>query len=357
MKKSSSLFPIEEFIRSGTLLSLSKDRLLIGWGERLWLSAPKENKTSFYFPDFFLTDKSPWFIQEQTLEISLEELLDQLPACIDPVTFYLWENPYQKKFENAFTELQELFSSKKLLKAVPYVFERSHTSIKNSQLIRSLKQLIHAAKSHPLHLYGFWEEEPLAGILGASPELLFLYDNDLSTLQTVACAGTCPLQADMKLFIEDPKMREEHQFVIQGIEESLSQFGKVVAGKISVIAFANIAHLVTPIEVKMRIPFDFEKIVKALHPTPALGALPRSQGFQWLKSYGEMLPRGRYGAPAGYIHEGKACCFVAIRNMQWDKKGIAIGAGCGVVSKSVCNEEWKEILLKIETIKKVLGLL
>jgi menaquinone-specific isochorismate synthase len=47
---------------------------------------------------------------------------------------------------------------------------------------------------------------------------------------------------------------------------------------------------------------------------------------------------------------------VAIRNAQWFEGSIHIGAGCGIVPQSLLKNEWKEIQLKMQSIKNILGL-
>jgi menaquinone-specific isochorismate synthase len=113
----------------------------------------------------------------------------------------------------------------------------------------------------------------------------------------------------------------------------------------------------TPLSAKFTKDISFDAIVKALHPTPALGALPRIPGQQWLQEQDVNLPRYRYGAPVA-IQEAnkKTTCAVAIRNVQWDNNWMGLGAGCGVVLGSQFENEWNELQLKIASIKKTLNL-
>lgn len=196
-------------------------------------------------------------------------------------------------------------------------------------------------------------------MLGGTPELLFNMDHDgeKMTISTMACAATCS-KDEVEGFATDSKMLDEHNFVVQGILESLSPFGEVRKEKIQILELPTLCHFLTPMVVETEKNLEFEPLVRSLHPTPALGAYPKKQGMKWLAEYQNKIDRGRYGAPVGYYRPdtGKAACYVAIRNAQWSHDEIKIGAGCGVVPQSALESEWAEIQLKIQSIKDILAL-
>lgn len=349
-----------EFLQEGTIIQTSPGYVLIGYGKRTWLPNPKGQKTPcFYSPDFFLTQKSPWFIHQYIQELPIETLLKgiQNEEMNTTTTAALkWTNPYTALFKESFSELQQRFESHSLTKAVPFVFESSSAPMNSKMLLQSIISALQYTQKHSVHIYGFWDKQN--GILGATPELLFQIQND--TLKTMACGGTCRLengQCSTDL-LKDPKEMIEHQLVIEGIVESLSPFSKVQLGEIHVLKLTQLAHLITPINAQLKSKIDFESLVRALHPTPALGAAPRSEGMKWLQHYQTKIDRKRFGAPFGYFdpNSQSAHCLVAIRNAQWDSRGIHIGAGCGIVAKSLVEREWEEIQTKIKAVKSILAL-
>lgn len=350
---------IMQWLGNGAIMSLAPGRLLLGWGKLHKNALPAtNNKISFYFPNFFLVDASPWFHYEFVEEIEIKDLLQLIlkhkAAFHTCSSAYTWKNEHYPLFCRTFEDLKLKIASKQLHKAVPFIFETSSATMTTSHLINSLCNLLGNMQGHPLYLYGFWDKDE--GMLGLTPEILFRYQTK-EQLQTMACAGTCGKNADIKEFLLDPKQAQEHQIVVDGISHALNSFGKVNVGEKQLLSLPNINHLVTPITVDLAIFPDFKAIVGALHPTPALGAFPRNPGNQWLKSYEQHIRRRRFGAPAGYINgNGSAACYVAIRNIQWDQKELLIGAGCGIVADSQCDDEWKEINLKLKAIKKSLGL-
>jgi menaquinone-specific isochorismate synthase len=116
------------------------------------------------------------------------------------------------------------------------------------------------------------------------------------------------------------------------------------------------AHLKTDIAVAVTSPVTFGDLVRALHPTAALGVAPRSAGTELMPSLGPS-ERGRFGAPFGIEWpDGRAHVLVAIRNVQWNGPTVTLGAGAGILAESQLEREWEELRLKRSAVKDLLGL-
>jgi len=346
------MFDLKEFLGSGTVIAFERGKLLLGFGKRTWFDTPVRGAApNFYFPDFFLREKRPWFQHEYTKTLSYDQFLS-LPFSNPATRSLAWASPSFESYEWGFESLQKLFQQGRLEKGVPYVFETTSVSMERSQLERSLRGLIEFAQKRAIFPYGFWDEK--SGILGASPELLFKIQS--GKLETMACAGTMGHHESIDSFINDPKEREEHHAVVQGITESLKSFGHVACGKLQILDLGALVHLVTPIEMSFSTNPDYKAMIQALHPTPALGTFPKKAGEAWLAGYDERVPRKRYGAPVGVVDERGGRFYVGIRNVQWDAGGMALGAGGGVNRQSEIKKEWAEIHRKLGAIKEVLSL-
>lgn len=351
---------IDSFLHSGSCVSIGNNRLLIGWGPRTWVKHPPHNdgclSPSFYFPDFFLQNPTPWFYHEHWQETTPKELLQQLGTASkqNPIQ---WQKPYRELFFQTFADLQKRFASQELFKAVPFAFDSSATKMDPSRLHYHLIHLLHyISSSSVLHPYGFWGEEE--GMLGATPEILFSLNEEKHLLETIALAGTYSRQLDKNQLMKNPKELSEHQLVVDGIKESLASFGEVSIGQLRVLELPTLYHLMTPIHATITKKNSIEDIVLALHPTPALGAFPRQAGLKWLKDLQNRIDRHRFGAPVGVAHQNgrQAHCWVAIRNIQWNRQGLLLGAGCGVIPASQPEKEWNEIELKMHAIKQMLSI-
>lgn len=352
---------IQLFLESGAIIKTKTNQLYVGFGECIWKTFKQIEPATpaFYFPDFFLQSAAPWLQYEQTQEISIEDLLALMPG--NPILSPLkWELPGQKNFVVAFEGLQKAFANSNLVKAVPYSFSHCHQVMSPLQLYASLKSALKYIQKYPGFIYGFWNKSE--GLLGVTPELLFELHDDKENqkLSTVALAGTCSKDQDSLSFLDNAKERQEHQITVSGITDSLKSLGTVKIGDLQVLELPHLNHLLTRIEVHSKRFPSFEKLVKVLHPTPALGAYPKENGWVWLRSYQTQINRDRFGAPVGLLFSGQiqALCLVAIRNVQWNfKDGMKIGAGCGIVPSSQPDREWKEIQLKMEAIQHFLCLL
>jgi isochorismate synthase EntC len=354
------------WLRSGAILGVSSGRVLLGAGKLERSSRPDfadGNRASFYAPDFFLTHQTPWLNFENTFEVNTLELLQyltelNLASSLDPLE---WPAPPKDRFERAFDHLQNEIRQGVLEKGVPFTFERAQAAMTPARLLSSLKAMLTYALERPVMPYGFWQEGE--GIMGCTPELLFRRDG--KTIRTMAMAGTRRHDEQGRLpLLEDPKERREHQLVIDSIATELRGFGKVVIGTTEIAVLPQLSHLKTSIQFYPETSdFSFDELIRALHPTPALGAFPRDAGWKWLHLVESQndLPRNRYGAPFGAAWkdaqgEDQGLAVVAIRNVQWQDERILLCAGCGVIAESELEREWQEVTGKIRAIKGILAL-
>lgn len=190
--------------------------------------------------------------------------------------------------------------------------------------------------------------------LGASPERLI--ERRGNHLLTGALAGTVGRgqteEEDRKLgagLLRSQKNREEHQFVVQMIQEAMEQFSdELEIPKIpELLKVRDVQHLYTPITGKAKNGATLLEIVEQLHPTPALGGQPRTKAMQLIREL-ETYNRGWYAAPIGWMDaEGEGEFAVAIRSALIEKSIAHLYAGCGVVEASDPYEELEETHLKL----------
>jgi menaquinone-specific isochorismate synthase len=117
-------------------------------------------------------------------------------------------------------------------------------------------------------------------------------------------------------------------------------------------------HFHTPIEVFLYGDKNIDELIKRLHPTPALGPLPRTPEtmadlIRWRETLG--CP-GYFGAPFGVLENGVFHAVVTIRGVHWKGDDISIPSGCGVIEASRLVNEWRELGLKRDAVKRGFGL-
>ncbi len=260
-----------------------------------------------------------------------------------------WKGPSKELYSKSFALAQEQILSLNWKKAVPIAFDRSESSLTDDKKKSILFKLAQAPDT--LVPYGFWKNGE--GMIGATPELLF-YRNQ-NNLETMALAGTEKKHGTCNL-LSDEKNLKEHDFVVQELIEKLGQLGKVETSGPQILELPTLYHLLTKFSVSLDGTWENLKALQFLHPTSALGISPYKK-WKELERLPEQKDRKYFGAPfLIQIGVEESLALVALRQIQWNKKEIRIGAGGGVVQQSQEELEWLEILAKIDSVKKLMGI-
>jgi len=205
--------------------------------------------------------------------------------------------------------------------------------------------------------YRFYvEPEPGCAFYGATPELLVEVKD--KRVRAVALAGSIrrgfsPWE-DEKLaqaLLQSEKDRHEHALVVEAVCESLRPLtGELQIKGPWVVKFTNIQHLQTVIEGKLAKPGGVLPVVEALHPTPAVGGVPREQALRLIEEL-EPFSRGWYASPVGWLDpRGNGRFAVALRSALTRGREMRLYAGAGIVADSQPEKEWEETLLKLRPV-------
>ncbi|MCB9765277.1 MAG: isochorismate synthase [Alphaproteobacteria bacterium] len=198
--------------------------------------------------------------------------------------------------------------------------------------------------------------------VGATPEDLLRLRG--RTLHTVALAGTrrrAEGDQDAALgreMLSNDKDRREQRHVLQAIRDALAPLSEQldVPEQPEVARFAQVQHLRSPIRATLRDDVDVFELLARLHPTPAVGGLPRTDALRWLEAH-EDLDRGWYAGPLGWIGPGGGGVFVvALRSALLQGPLATAFAGCGLVEGSDPRAEWVETCQKLEAVRSGLAL-
>ncbi|GGM37027.1 isochorismate synthase MenF [Paraliobacillus quinghaiensis] len=198
--------------------------------------------------------------------------------------------------------------------------------------------------------------------IGATPERLVRIDKQ--QLFSTCLAGTAPRgktkaeddQIGQRLW-KDTKNREEHDYVVRMIKGSLERYCDAIdiPNEPVIYPLKNLQHLYTPVVANLKSGFSIFDVVKDLHPTPALGGLPREASLSFIREH-ESLDRGWYGAPIGWLDAYSNGEFaVAIRSALITEEKATLFAGCGVVKSSEPEAEYEETMVKFTPMLTALG--
>ena len=311
---------------------------MIGQGPFSCSDRPQAGEETFYFNDFRLQNATPWLRPAQIISVEALSLPEPctLSLALDP--------PSSSAFSQVFDAISQDILAGKIQKSVPVACETGVVEEADK------RQLLSNALAHQSTgwLYGFYHPE--CSFFGHSPELLFSAKN--RQLNTMALAGTAR-RDEIEVFQMDEKEIREHEYVVNYIMSQLSEFGEAVRHPRGVKPLGEIAHFHSPIEVQLDKDQDWNEIMKVMHPTPALGPLPRQTTSlnDLMRWRAELDCPTVFGAPFGYYDGHEFTSVVSIRGVHWEADQLTIPAGCGIIEASRLTSEWRELRLKRQAIK------
>ena len=310
-------------------------------------SAEPENAGSFYINDFSLGDAQPW---KTPATLRMVEDAGELEKIV-PVAASLriaWKKPGTEWFKMVFRRIRRDVTAHRLRKMVPVMSE-------TGEIIEGEPaSLLHRVFRSPDQFWSYVRVDGGAGFAGATPELLLTRKGN--SLTTMALAGTArPSGGDD--FASDLKEIEEHELVADFIDEALRSVGGVQREPRKVSAAAGLTHFMTRFTASLDNGVSDSSLVKLLHPTPAVGCLPRDEAaLKKLVEYRRLLGTGDFfGAPFGIHIGGEFHCAVAIRGIFWKDREASLPCGCGIVAGSAFDHEWRELRQKREAVARLLG--
>lgn len=209
--------------------------------------------------------------------------------------------------------------------------------------------------------------------LAATPELLVRVEGRVVT--SAALAGSAPRgrhpeedRAFGEALLASVKERSEHAYVVDALRIALADrcASLEVPAAPRLRALFGIQHLETPIRGELAIggesdgDEDVLGLVEALHPTPAVGGVPRSAAQSWLRQH-EGLDRGWYAAPIGWLDLGGGGDFRVALRSGLIRNGLAakgeggasrarLFAGAGLVEGSDPEAELVETRIKLRAL-------
>jgi len=110
--------------------------------------------------------------------------------------------------------------------------------------------------------------------------------------------------------------------------------------------FGILNHLYQSIRGDLKDEISDQELFLHLHPTPALGGLPKEAAISYLTEI-EPLHRGWYGGPFGMVSPQETDMAVAIRSALIRRNEMHLFAGAGIVKGSDPQTEWQELDRKI----------
>jgi len=265
-------------------------------------------------------------------------------------------SPDRDGWENMVVRAHQYLNSGELKKIV--LARRCEFEFNEALQPMALLQRLHEASPDSFHFCFNYGNE--IAFIGATPERLY-QRNDHQFLSE-ALAGTRPRGATAEddewlesELMASVKERLEHRLVAESISSIMSSFCRsVTASNVpEVLKLKYVQHLRTIISGVLNDPISDTDILLALHPTPAVGGLPKDAALQHIADL-EPFDRGWYAAPIGWAMKDQVEFAVAIRCALVEGTRLSLYSGAGIMPASDPEQEWREIESKIGNFLRIL---
>ncbi|WP_107943038.1 isochorismate synthase [Metasolibacillus fluoroglycofenilyticus] len=268
---------------------------------------------------------------------------------------------YNEPHKEAYLQsIDEVTAKIKAQEADKVVIARS-LALQFEEAVSSPQILSHVVNEQPeSYLFGIERTDML--FFGASPERLVKVENGRAYSSCIAGSikrGTTAEEDEAlgQSLLQDSKNRGEHHYVVEMITETFEKNCTTVKvpQQPKLLKIRDIQHLYTPVEGQLTEGATILQLVKDLHPTPALGGVPRADSMQIIRAF-EPMNRGLYAAPIGWLDaDGNGEFAVAIRSAALLGNAAYLYAGGGIVADSEAQSEYEETLVKFRPMLRALG--
>lgn len=184
--------------------------------------------------------------------------------------------------------------------------------------------------------------------MGATPETFLSRSG--SCIRTMSLAGT-KKSDDFSVWGE--KDREEQQIVSEYIEtcfKDITGMSPEISGPETRKA-GNVSHLCTLFTLNRSLSsVETGQLIKALHPTPAVGGFPLIEALHMIRDT-ENRDRRYYAGYLGPVYsDSQFDLFVNLRSMELFRDRIELHIGGGLTALSDAETEWNETEMKSRTL-------
>ncbi len=303
-------------------------------------------KTGFVIAPFRITENAPILIIQPDI-CSLDEVkIESSNSKRDRVKSEKVKNIDRNEYNEIFQQFYETLQNGNLKKLV---LSRSKSVTKNKNF--SPGATFYRAMKKYIHSYVFLFHTPKSGTwIGSTPEMILSGSGD--DWQTVAIAGTrYPNKGSISW--DDKNLREQH-LVTSYLLNQLSSFNiKPEINGPYTTKVSNLAHLKTDLFFNLPNTDELGKLLKSLHPTPAVSGLPKDDAYRFIVEH-EGYDRSYYTGFLGMIDRDKETnLYVNLRSLKVGENFLTLYSGSGLVLTSTSKDEWKETEQKLKTMSSI----
>ncbi len=249
----------------------------------------------------------------------------------------------QLTYQNLIQKSIDFLKTTKVKKVV--MSRRQVVDYPSFRLIETFKKVL---VTYANALVYIWFHPKIGLWIGATPETLLKVRG--TTFTTMALAGTQVYRGKVAVVWQQKEI-EEQQFVTDYIVEKLIN---VSISKPTTIRAGSLLHLCTTISGELSQGLTLHKLIRLLHPTPAVCGLPQQEAKKFILE-NEGYQREFYTGFLGEINiDNTSSLFVNLRCMQVLDGQLTIYIGGGITKDSIPEKEWEETVAKSQILLKAL---
>ncbi len=262
--------------------------------------------------------------------------------------------PDYNKWENTINEITNGIDAgnyNKIVMARKLIYE-FQDDINPIALLKELKKNV---SNRYCFLFQFKIKESFLGI-----SMERLYRRVSKDIQSEAVAGSIERgknnnsdTALSNILLNSTKNNDEQAFVEIFVNDQLSRLcSKLQVSNREILTLRESFHIKSEFYGEIKETITDWDIIKALHPTPAVGGTPWSIVANLIYEY-EQFFRGWYAGIVGYIGEDSADFSVALRSGLLYNKTLSLYTGVGIVKGSQPEREWDEGNWKVKNYEEI----
>ncbi len=225
-----------------------------------------------------------------------------------------------------------------------------------------LSAYLQLRETSPNNFSAYMEFEDLT-ILSHSPERLIQLKN--RDIQVKPIKGTRPrgktLESDQELsrsLLASTKDRAENLMIVDLLRNDLNRYCEINSVRVThlfeLISTANVHHLVSTIEGKLKEKITPFQLLKSIFPGGSVSGAPKIRAMQIINEL-ELTARSVYCGALGYISfSGDMDFNIPIRTLIAQSNELRCWGGGAIVSDSQCDLEYEESWIKINNLIRIL---
>jgi len=200
-------------------------------------------------------------------------------------------------------------------------------------------------------------------MMGSSPEAQITVQHNKATIHPIAgtfrrTGNTGQDEALAEALKADPKENAEHVMLVDLARNDLSMNSNAVRVEKfrTVEMYSHVIHLVSKVEAQLQDGCNAVEVFLNTFPAGTLSGAPKHRAMQIIDEL-ENASRGMYGGAVGIIGlDGSLNHAIFIRSVLSKDQQLHYQAGCGVVAKSIAENELQEIYDKVHAVESAIAM-